>query len=257
MIEFELAHCNNVQLNYILHLYVGTRKKHVQELPNPQRHEHFIFGLLKKVFILFPHNPNEYTRPGLPTQQPMSSAVMHGFGKEVEQKEHQEITRHQEQVYRFACFLQRNHIAVAYDLMLKDTPASDVLKWVEDQINDSDYVILIITPSFSTFLAKPPPSEKEFIFGTGYVSRLVNYPKETKFLVVFLNREKDERLLPRALHGHTLYKICKPLEIGETRHDDLEDLYAVLTNQKRYTPSEPLGVIPLTKRKVQWFITTL
>ena len=187
----------------------------------------------------------------------MSSAVTHGFGKEVEQKEHQEITRHQDEVYRFACFLQKNHIAVAYDLMLKDTPASDVLKWVEDQINDSDYVILIITPSFSTFLAKPPPPEKECIFGTGFVSRLVRYPKETKFLVVFLNREKDERLLPRALRGHTLYKICEPFEIGETRHDDLEDLYAVLTNQQRYTPSEPLGVIPLTKRKVQGFITTL
>ena len=186
----------------------------------------------------------------------MSSAVTHGFGK-VEQKEHQEITRHQDEVYRFARFLQENYIAVAYDLMMKDTPASDVLKWVDDQINDSDYVILIITPSFSTFLAKPPPREKECIFGTGYVSRLVNYPKKTKFLVVFLNREKDEQLLPTNLLGHTLYKICEPFEIGETRHDDLEDLYAALTNQKRYTPSEPLGVIPLTKRKVQWFITTL
>ena len=187
----------------------------------------------------------------------MSSAITCEFGKEVEQKEHQEITRHQEQVYRFACFLQRNHIAVAYDLMLKDTAVSDDLKWVDNQINDSDYVILIITPSFSTYLDDPPPREKECIFGTDYVSRLVRYPKKTKFLVVFLNREKDEQLLPTNLRGHTLYKICEPFEIGETRHDDLEDLYAVLTNQKRYTPSEPLRVVPLTKRKVQGFITTL
>lgn len=172
----------------------------------------------------------------------------------------QKITKHQNEVYRFACFLQRNYIAVAYDLMLKDTPASDILKWVEDQIKDSDYVILIITPSFKEFLVNPPPHEKECIFGAGggYVSRLVDYSssKEIKFLVVFLNREKDERLLPTTLRGHTMYKICEPFEIGETRRDDLEDLYAALTNQKRYIPSEPLGVIPLTKRKttLQGFI---
>ena len=171
----------------------------------------------------------------------------------------QEIAEHQNEVYRFACFLQKNYIAVAYDLMLKDSPASDILKWVENQIKDSDYVILIITPSFNNFLDNPPPHEKECIFGTDYVSRLVRYPAETKFLVVFLNREKDERLLPTSLRGHTLYKIYEPFEIGETRHNDLEDLYAVLTNQKRYTSLEPLGVIPLTKRKtsLQGFIATL
>ena len=196
----------------------------------------------------------------------MSSAAVHEFGQKVEQNEHrmnQEITKHLEEVYRFACFLQRNYIAVAYDLMLKDTPASHILKWVKDQIKDSDYVILIITPSFNNFLDNPPPREKECIFGAGgrYVSRLVDYSssEEIKFLVVFLNREIDERLLPTTLRGHTLYKICEPFEIGETRHDDLEDLYAALTNQKRYTPSEPLGVIPLTKRKttLQGFIATL
>lgn len=202
---------------------------------------------LKKVFILSPHNPDKYTQHQLPTQQPMSSTAVHEFENE-----------HLEEIYRFACFLQRNYIAVAYDLTLKDNPTSNILKWVENQIEDSDYVILIITPSFKEFLVNPPPREKECIFGTDYVSRLVGYSssKETKFLVVFLNREKDERLLPTTLLGHTLYKICEPFEIGKTQHDDLEDLYAALTNQKRYTPSEPLGVIPLTKRKttLQGFI---
>ena len=189
----------------------------------------------------------------------MSSAAVHEFVEQNEHRMNQEIAEHQNEVYRFACFLQKNYIAVAYDLMLKDSPASDILKWVENQIKDSDYVILIITPSFNNFLDNPPPHEKECIFGTDYVSRLVRYPAETKFLVVFLNREKDEQLLPTSLRGHTLYKIYEPFEIGETQHDDLEDLYAVLTNQKRYTPLEPLGVIPLTKRKtsLQGFIATL
>ena len=204
-------------------------------------------------------NPDKYTKLQLPTQQPMSSTAVHEF--ENEHRMDQKITKHLDEVYRFACFLQRNYIDVAYDLTLKDTPVSDILKWVENQIKDSDYVILIITPSFNNFLDNPPPREKECIFGTDYVSRLVGYssPKETRFLVVFLNREKDERLLPTTLRGHTMYKICEPFKIGETRHDDLEDLYAALTNQKRYTPSEPLGVIPLTKRKttLQGFIAYL
>ena len=178
---------------------------------------------MKKVFILSPHNPDKYTQPQLPTQQPMSSTAVHQFENEQnEPRMNPKITKHQDEVYRFAYFLQRNCVAVAYDLMLKDTPTSNILNWVEKQIEDSDYVILIITPSFKEFLVNPPPHEKEWIFGTDYVSRLVGYSssKETKFLVVFLNREKDKRLLPTTLLGHTLYKICEPFEIGKTRHDD-------------------------------------
>lgn len=246
----------------------------VDELPNPQRQILPDGRPGYKVFIAYPHNPEEYTQQAQPdvdsliTQNPELTAevIWREFleaAKRHEEALKQRIAGHEQLVRRFARFLQGAQVAVSYDQLLTDTGAANVKLWMEQQINDSDFIILIVTPSFYQFLTDkslvPPGKESTFV-GHDLYNYIHNPPPNIRILPVFLNRWKDVSLLPKSLEAASLYEIWEPLHVSSQapRQDDLEALYCLLTKQNRYQqPQPPTGSsivkIPPRRRRRKYF----
>ena len=177
----------------------------------------------QKVFILSPHNPNEYVQilppPAVHPQHP-DEDLLRAYNREVEQntaRMEKEIAEHEGLIARFACYLEARGVTVSGVHQLRDSSVSNIVQWADERIKSSKFVIAIITPSFSMFLNEhqaPPPGE-ECLFGAtgGYVSRLLHHPpRGVTFLPVFLNRFEDIDLLPITLRSRTLYEIFEPFK---------------------------------------------
>ena len=191
----------------------------------------------QKVFILSPHNPNEYVHilpPAAVLQPHPDEDLLRAYNREVEDKAarmDKEIAEHEGLIARFAGYLEARGVTVTAVHQLRDRGVDNIVQWADEQIRSSKFVIAIITPSFSTFLNKHPPPEKEILFGaTGdYVSRLLHHPpRGVTFLPVFLNRFEDMDLLPITLRSRTLYEIFEPFENSAK----LEQLYTALTKSE-------------------------
>lgn len=204
--------------------------------------------LLPKVFIAYPHNPSCYTEvesdidfyrkryPGEPDhilQQKIDEVVQQ---HKIQQRE--QIKQHEAKVDCFAKFLHQACVAVAYDLLLTDVGAENIMRWCQEQIEDSDMVILIVTKSFNEFLNGEVPLESEQLFAGNYFSNFIHNPQGKILLPVFVDQPIDTQLIPRCLEMCKCYSITTPLVLG--RGDDLDALYALLTRQDRFAPPAPL-----------------
>ncbi len=222
-----------------------------RELPNPQRFHHLEYGLLPKVFVVYPLNPDIYTQlqPPKPVDY-MTPEEEQAFSDEVAlhfQQQDQSIKDHESLIRRFARFLQRSHIAVSYDQLLLDTGAGNQMRWYQEQIADSDYVIIVITPSFNEFLNGECPPEKEYIFTGHYLYNLINSPPPNlRLLPVFLNQNTDVELLPVTLKAARTFQIFEPFDV---QMDDLRSLYGILTNQRLCGAPVPEGVVKVQPRR--------
>ena len=227
------------------------------KLPNPSRYTDPTYGLLSKVFIVYPHNPRVYAwTPPTPLEELQrrypelsSNDLKRMQVQEVKQnqaREREEIQGHDELVYRFAQFLDSHKIAVAYEGLLMDYPVDNYMKWFQKQMEDSDYIILIITDSFNHFLSNEPPEGKEHIFVGNFLHVLVHNPRKP-ILPVFLNHLARPSLLPDALRASTTYHVVASRDppYFDVQQPQLDRLYAVLTKQNRITPPVPVGVVPV------------
>ena len=183
----------------------------------------FIFLFIgSRVFILSPRNPNEYTHimpPPELQEHPGREDILTKYEEEVQKHKARmegEIAEHQNKMVSFAAYLERRGITVTGVHQLNDMAVGNVIQWADRRIRRSDFVLLVITPSFSKFLDSPPPPEDEVIFGAtgGYVSRLLHHsPEGVTFLCVFLDQPKNMDLLPITLRGQTLYEpLANPQE---------------------------------------------
>ena len=216
------------------------------KLPNPLRIvDHDCELVLGKVFIVYAHNPHLYTQLQPPSPEDVKrldptkteQAIWEEFRQECidhERKMAEVIAHHEEEVAKFAAFLQKSGVAVAYDRLLDDTSAANKLRWTQEQIADSDYVVLVITPSFLHFLQQQPPPEEEYIFSGDYLFNII-HGTDITFLPIFLNRPKELSLLPKAREANSLYEVRFPLDLTDSsRGDDLMSLYRLLTKQPEY-----------------------
>jgi len=232
----------------------------------PQRQHHPEWGHLPKVFIAYAHNPLPYVQIVPPDSDKVIQSNPEMSTEMVHERWEEEVARHMRGeekaiednkllVYHLATFLQNSSIAVAYDQLLTDVGTSNLMKWSQEQIEDSDFIILIITPSFCNFLSNEVPPEKEYLFAGHYLYNLIHNPPLNKpLLPVFLNQVKDIQLLPKALEASICYEIWEPFDVQHVpRNDDLESFYALLTRQNRYEqPKPPPGgpvKIPSSGRK--------
>jgi hypothetical protein len=231
------------------------------DAPNPKRHTDPTLGLLSKVFIVYPHNPQVYqwVRPTsleeLRYRYPESSdddlkRIQIDEVKQREMEEKRRIEDHDKLVHDFARFLESHLIAVAYEGLLHDYPTDNYMKWFQSQMEDSDYVILIITDSFSHFLSNQPPEDKERIFVGNFLHVFVHNPSKP-LLPVFLNRREDTSLLPDALRASTTYQVMASRDhpYFNVQTPQLDRLYAVLTRQNRMAPppAPSIGTVPLIR----------
>lgn len=155
-----------------------------------------------------------------------------------EQKQKAVIDVHQSKVYSFVKILQEAGVAVAYDQLLTDVGSDNIMRWCQEQIDNSDIVILIVTESFNMFLNGEPPPESEHLFVGNYLSNFVNNPPPGKLLIpVFLDRPVNSQLIPKCLEMSRLYSVSTPPVLG--RGGDFDALYALLTKQDRFAPPTP------------------
>ena len=234
---------------------------HIAGTASPKRRSNPENGLLlPKVFMAYPHNPGAYLQiappnveavllqnPGMTRESIQEAYKQEKLRLSVDTEE--EVKRHKYLVREFANFLAGSGIAVAYDQLLEDTGTDNLMKWTEQQMKDSDYVILIVTPSLCDFLSSPPPRDKEYIFSGHMLYNLIHSPPPRpnspvnvdalRFLPVFLNSTKNLNLLPKTLEAGNCYEIWKPFDVRLTREDDLVSLYTLLTRQSTCAAPPP------------------
>lgn len=220
------------------------------EAPNPRRYTDDRCGLLPKVFIVYPHNPQPYVWISLAELQSsyphLTPEQLKEEKKRLQQRQAQQITYHDELVHRFAQFLETNKIAVAYEGLLMDTFVGNHMKWFQDQMKDSDYIFLIITESFCRFLSNQPPDGKEKIFSGEFLHVFVHNPSKP-IVPVFLGRQRKNAHLPEALRASTTYQI--PYSVNpphfSVQQPETDRLYAMLTRQNRIEAPAQVGVVPV------------
>lgn len=235
--------------------------------PNPKRYTDPTYGLLSKVFVVYPHNPQVYTwvqpTPLEDLQRRFPTLSSNDLKRKQAQerrernaRESESIKRHDELVHIFAQFLESHKIAVAYEGLLRDYPIDNYMKWFQSQMKDSDYIILIITDSFNHFLSNEPPEEKEHIFVGNFLHVFVHNPSKP-ILPVFLNRSVNPSCLPDALRASTTYHVVASRDppYFSVQQPQLDSLYAVLTKQNRITPPASVGVVPIRglQRRGEYF----
>ena len=227
--------------------------------PNPRRHTDGIRGLLPKVFIVYPHNPQPYQwSPPTPAEDfrrlyPGASdgEIRQRQMEEMETREaavNEVIRQHDQLVYLFAQFLESHKIAVAYEGLLLDCPTPNYMRWFQEQMKDSDFILLIITESFEHFLSHTPPDGKERIFTGEFMHNVIHNPDPSRpLLPIFLNRPENRDLLPDALRASSTYHITANSHppYFNVHQPQLDSLYAILTRQNRTEPPPPVSSIPI------------
>ena len=221
---------------------------------DPKCKEDNVYGRVKKIFIAYVQNPDEYEiyHPPVPPERLMADmdlltkCVKERAAHETIQKT--KIERHRSAVRRLAEYLTNGGVAVAYDQYWEDKQLDSRLQHYEAQIRDSDYVLLVITPSFNHYLTNEAPDE-EILFANNFLYNMITIarPQGTHFIPLFLNRDKDVSLVPMSLASSTMFVIREPLDLYR---GDLYSLYALLTNQNvTERPELPGMPVSLPRRR--------
>ena len=216
--------------------------------PNPQR---LSYGgrVLPKVFIAFPHKPTVYQQRAPPEGAAEDPELKRRYDDEVVAHElaaEEETRGHEKAVKRFAEFLQTQSLAVAYDLQLRDQGTANIMRWCQTQIADSDYLIIIVTPSLLRFLDGQCPSDMEPLFSSDYLYNTIHSSPQKKdgktlqIVPVFLDRCKNYEMVPVALRGGSVYEVCDgDSGYREPLSEGMISLLCRLTGQNRYQAPPP------------------
>jgi hypothetical protein len=182
----------------------------------------------KKVLLIYPKNPGEYEQIKPPDN--MTAAQKEAYEREVidhEGDQEKRIKLHEERVERFARFLQSLDIAVAYEKQLDDQHIRSKLTWLEENVDNSDFVVLVITPSLNQLLKKEDIPEKETFFKGETLSNMIHgYVNKSdgsriKFVGVFLNTPPCQKHIPLGIAASNSYEVFKPFELKDGRRDNL------------------------------------
>lgn len=211
------------------------------------------FGRIKKVFVAYVHNPDEYEAYVPPCRpevllDPNILRTVFQEKQEHENRQRSKIQRHTETVHRLAKYLTAVGVPVVYDEYWTGKHVTNQLQQFERQIADSDYVLLVITPSMNHYLTNVAPVNEEILFTDNFLFNLmtVKKPPGTEFIPVFVNSPKDVHLIPTSLASAMSYVLMEPFDC---HNGDFSDLYRLITNQ-RTEPSIPFsGVVRIPPRR--------
>lgn len=223
---------------------------------NPQRN--FALGkYLPKVFIAYPHKPTVYTQLAPPENAREGSEVWRRYEDEVvrlAQSAEAEVRAQEELVRKFADFLISQSIAVAYDLLVRDRGVANIRRWCETQIQDSDYLILVATPSLREFLDANCPPDKEPLFSSDYLYNVIHsrpkngLGKPLQIVPLFLSSAQNLDYVPMTLRASSTYEVWDS-EYREPLSEGLTSLLCRLTGQNRYQPPPPQKQIVIPPRR--------
>lgn len=196
------------------------------------------------VTVVYPQNPVVYTQIAPPDFQTIQrdnpgltvDDINARYRDQVADNEasiKRNISVQRELVKQFVHFLQRLPVRVVYDQQLDDQHVESKTLWMQERIRDSDYVILVITPSFLHFMRRAP--KEEIFFQGPYLHNLIlglekkSDGSKIKVVCAFLNRPKCLNHAPADLRTGSIFELWKPFQRGgEERGDDLENFVSLL-----------------------------
>ena len=218
----------------------------------PKSPFHPEFGRIKKVYIAYVHNPDEYEAyvPPYRPEELLDSNILRLVFQEKQTHEYEQrkkIEEHTQTIQRLATYLSTLGVPVVYDEYWRGKHVTNQIQKFEEQITDSDYVLLIITPSMNHYLQNTAPIDEEILFTDNFLFNLmtVKKPSGTNFIPVFVNSTKNSVLVPTHLASATLYELKEPFDY---QRGGTYDLYKLLTNQKTEPFAPSVGVVKVPRR---------
>ena len=212
------------------------------------------YGRIKKVFMAYIHNPDPYEQyiPPYTRDQLRNPAIYRqALREKAEHSTHQldKIQLHKATVRRLIESLVSCGVAVSHDQIHEEEHVTNLLKYYEDQIIDSDAVLLIITKSLNYYMSNEAPmDENEILLTRHFLHNLmtIKKPSGTCFIPVFINRPVDRSSIPTTLASSNCYSVCEPFDVCS---GGLSDLYAYLTNQNTLELPSSSEVIAIPQRR--------
>ena len=204
--------------------------------------------LLPKATIIYAQNPEIYQQIARPDVQALlrqhltltREQIETQYEAEIFENERQmeeNIRENKELVAMFASFLTGLSITVVYDQDLDDRYVPSKTQYMYEQIKDSDYVILVITPSLVSLLTKAP--QEELIFMGPYLHNLIRSPgrnnsgKEIKIICVFLDRPRNIELVPTELKTGSIYELWQPFHLDKERKDETQNFVKLMLGKNQ------------------------
>ena len=171
-----------------------------------------------QVTFIYSQNPVEYERiesideSRLTPEQYEEEVIQKGRSRDITIKNHRAL------VDRFATFVSTFlHIKVAFDQQIDDIHTRNKLLWLEERVEESDYAILIITPSFHKFMKKTP--DEEIFFHSELISSLMrglvkkkNDGTKVGVICVFLNSSVHFPYIPSSLRVGNIFELWESRE---------------------------------------------
>ena len=163
-----------------------------------------------------------------------------------------EIHRHA--IRRLAEYLTHLGVKCTYDQLFEADPPDYWPLWVEQQVKESNYVLMVCSSSYCYYLTNRNP---ERVLGysdrplseEGRVTYSLMMKNLRKFIPVFVNQPRCRDFVPIALQGSSIYELCEPFCLNDDKHGPMEMLYARLTSQNPYKPPAVGRVQKLTAPK--------
>jgi hypothetical protein len=140
---------------------------------------------------------------------------------------------HARRVMGLAERLRKDGVDAQLDQYVAGTPERGWPRWMEDQLDSSEFVLVICTETYrQRFLGREEPDKGKGADWEGSLITLELYHTRSdtnKFVPVLFNHQ-DEPFIPRPLSGHTHYLLSS--------EDNYAKLYAFLTGQAGVLPGK-------------------
>ena len=150
---------------------------------------------------------------------------------------------HRHRVLALAERLRKDGVDAQLDQYVAGTPARGWPRWMEDQLDSSEFVLVICTETYrQRFLGREEPNKGKGADWEGSLitSELYHTRSDTNKFVPVLFNHQDEPFIPRPLSGHTHYLLSS--------EDNYAKLYAFLTGQAGVVPGK-LGPLKTRARE--------
>lgn len=212
------------------------------------------YGRIKKVFIAYIQNPDPYEQyipPYTREQLKDPSTYRQALKEKTEHAINQQnkIQGHKATIRRLAECLSLAGVSVCYDQYYEGQQVTNLVKTCDEQIRDSDAVLLIVTKSLTHYMENDAPLfEDEILLTRHFLYNLITIKKPvgTSFIPVFINEPLNRSVIPTTLASSTCYSVYEPFDV---QAGGLSNLYAFLTNQKTISMPASSTVIAIPPRK--------
>ena len=185
-----------------------------------------------KVFVSYSHNPDDTA----------------------DRRDHLR-TLHRAHALSLADYLKRHGIDCEIDQYREDDPPDNWPQWMERQIEHSDYVLMVCTPSYFHYVTTQggEKGDPEKGLGSRFEGRIIygylsKYPASSKFIPIFFGSRQSE-YIPSVVAESASYQILFPLDMKMPEQRDLRRLYEKLTGQAAQVTAEPIQPQAAKRRK--------